>query len=169
MIFVDQDAAAFVAQLTKTLACQPDSELGISNLLEEINRRLGTEAISIFVLDEPHDELVLKYAAGPVRRSILGLRIPSQQGVVGWVVKFNDPLIVPSPGLDTRFFSGIDQKTGFITRSILCVPVVRDDRSVGAIEVLNKTTGSFTDDDLALVRELAATLANTYALLWTVN
>jgi GAF domain-containing protein len=169
MMFVDQDTTACVAQLTRALACQPDSEMGISSLLEEVNQRLGTEAISIFVLDERHDELVLKYAAGPVRRAILGLRIPSQQGVVGWVVKFNDPLIVPAPGLDQRFFSGIDQQTGFVTRSILCVPVVRNDRSVGAIEVLNKTTGSFTDDDLVFLRELATSLANTCALLWTVN
>lgn len=169
MNFVDQDAAAIVAQLTKALACQPDSELGISSLLEEVNRQLGTEAVSLFVLDELHDELVLKYAAGPVRRSVIGLRLPVRQGVVGWVVKFNDPLIVPAPGLDERFFSDIDQRTGFITRSILCVPVMRNGRSVGAIEVLNKKTGSFTDDDLTLLRELAASLADMCPLLWTVH
>lgn len=165
MIFMGQDELAFIAQVARALAKQPDPGLGLPELLEQINQYLGSEAISIFVLDEAKDELVLKYAAGPVAQHVLGLRLPLELGVVGWVVKFNDALIVPAPNLDARFFSGVDQQTNFVTHSIVCVPIAKGKRKLGALEVLNKLSGPFTDDDVVLLQELARTVVDTYASL----
>ena len=160
MIFMDLDAMAFLARVTKALVEQPNCELGLSGLMDEINQYFSTEAASFFVLDESHNELVLKYAAGPVSQKILGLRIPLGQGVVGWATQFNEPLIVPLPGLDSRFCSSVDEQSGFVTRSILCVPVTQADRNLGAIELLNKVTGPFIDDDVALLQDLASAFAD---------
>ncbi len=165
MIFIDQEALAFVACVARSLANQPDPELGLSELVDQIKQYFGIEAASIFALDEARNELVLKYATGTVSGQVIGMRLPVGLGVVGWVVKFNDPLIVPAPNLDPRFFSGVDQQTSFATQSILCAPIVRDDQKLGAIELINKTNGDFTDDDVNLLRELARTIADTYERL----
>jgi len=132
----------------------------IPELMEQINKCLHTEALSIFVLDEANLELVLEHAAGPVGEELLGMRIPVGQGVVGWVIKYADPLIVPKPGLDPRFLDDVDEQTGFVTRSILCVPIVSEGQTLGAIEVLNKTAGNFDDDDVVFLQEIAQFVAH---------
>ena len=159
--FMDERAQAFLAQATRDLAEQPG--FGISGLLHRVNGYLHSEATSVFVLDPSTNELVLAYAASPDVENVLGVRIRPGQGVVGWVVRYNEDLIVPSTTLDARFFSGIDKQTGFVTRSILCVPVARAGLVLGAIEALNKTTGHFNDEDVVLLREIAAFIAECLA------
>lgn len=157
---LDQDTLGFLAWVTKRLVEQPSFEKGMFELMEQVNGHLKTEALSIFMLDEPKEELVVKYAAGPVSQKVFGLRMPVGKGVVGWVVKHEETLIVPSANLDARFFSGIDAQTGFITRSILCVPIARHNQVIGAIEVLNKTTGDFHDEDVKLLEGVSNVIAN---------
>ena len=94
-----------------------------------------------------------------VSDQIIGLRLASGQGVIGWVVKYSEDLIVPYPGMDARFFEGVDEHTGFSTRSIACSPIHVGARTIGAIEVLNKIDGTFNDDDLVLLRAIARLLA----------
>ena len=159
MRFIDQETSAFLEQATKTMTGRPDLEGGIIEVMDRVNERLHTEESSIFVLDKPTGELVLRYAAGPVGQEIIGLRIPVGRGVVGWVVKYAEDLIVPSTSMDPRFFSGVDKQTGFVTRSILCVPMVQDDQAIGAIEAMNKTTGYFNDNDVVLLQGVADILA----------
>jgi GAF domain-containing protein len=166
LALLDQDAQDFVGRV-----CEALSEGALSAVLSQVNEYLHTEAISIFVLDSATDELVLQYAANPDRHDILGLRIPRGQGVVGWVVEHNEDLIVPSTNLDPRFFSGVDEKTGFSTHSILCVPIPAGDpvpdrgqapcrgQVIGAIEALNKSTGYFNADDAVLLCEIGRAVA----------
>ena len=152
---IEPNTLTFLTRITKALLAQPDFELGASELLEQVNQYLSTEAGSIFVLDKATEELVLKYASSPVASEVIGLRMPVGIGVVGWVVQYNEDLIVPSTGLDPRFFSGVDKKTGFVTKSILGVPISQSGQRLGAIEMLNKTTGSFNDDDVKLLQAIA--------------
>jgi GAF domain-containing protein len=110
-------------------------------------------------VDASTGDLILQYATGEVGPKIVGLRLPSGQGVVGWVVKYSEDLIVPYPGLDTRFFEGVDESTGFSTRSILCCPIVAAGQAIGAVEMLNKRQGTFNDDDRILLRAIARQVA----------
>ncbi len=160
-LFMDERAQAFVAQAARDLADRRG--LGIPELLHRVNEYLHSEAASVFVLDRSANELVLAYADSPDTKKLLGLRVLLGQGVVGWVVKYNEDLIVPSTALDARFFSGIDKQTGFVTRSILCVPVAMAGHVLGAIEALNKTTGHFNDEDVVLLQEIAALIAECLA------
>lgn len=162
--FLEHGDRAFLARLRQDLARQSDLEMALSGLIEQVNRHLATEAISIFELDEAAGELVIAHAAGPVCQRVVGLRMPMGQGVVGWVVGYNEPLIVPSTDLDPRFYSGIDEKTGFVTRSILCVPILSGDRVRGAVEVLNKTTGSFDDDDVVFLQAVVKMVSEAMLL-----
>ena len=110
-------------------------------------------------MDQSTGELVFSYACGEAGAKAIGFRLESGQGVVGWVVKHSEDLIVPYPGLDARFFEGVDERTGFSTNSILCGPIVVDETAIGAIEVLNKVEGTFNDDDLVVLRAIARQVA----------
>lgn len=157
--FLDEEAQAFIARVETMLSDADDLEAAIGQVMEEITAYLSAAALSIFVVDATSGELLLQFATGAVSDQLVGLRLQPDQGVVGWVVQHGEDLIVPYPGLDTRFFSGIDRRTGFSTRSILCSPIQHEEQVIGAMEVLNKRTGTFDDEDLMLLRALSHRLA----------
>jgi sigma-B regulation protein RsbU (phosphoserine phosphatase) len=166
MVFLEQEALDFLARVTRTLVKQPDPDLAILELMSQINAFFETEAISIFIWDESAGVLVLEHAVSPISDDIRGLKTPLGQGVVGWVARYNEPLIVPAPNLDPRFFSGVDERTGFYTRTILCVPIAKEGQVLGAIEALNKTSGHFNDDDRVLLQEIARVFVTFRTGLW---
>jgi GAF domain-containing protein len=153
--FLDAEAQEFIEGAGRLLSEQSDTDAAFDRVLADVTSFLGAEAASIFVVEGAGADLVIRYATGEVKQEIVGLRLPSGQGVVGWVVRHQEDLIVPYPGLDARFFEGVDESTGFSTRSILCSPIVLEERAVGAIELLNKRQGTFNDDDLVLLRAIA--------------
>jgi signal transduction histidine kinase len=84
------------------------------------------------------------------------LRLQIGEGIAGWVAQTEQPLICADPYEDPRFSRQFDKKSGFHTRSILCVPLKSQDRLVGVLEVLNKQDAStFTDDDLEMLTILS--------------
>lgn len=93
---------------------------------------------SLALLDDETAELVFVIVCGEVGPMLKGYRMPSNEGVVGWVVANQKPALIENARLDTRFSQRVDQKTGFVTRSILAAPLLGDDRVLGVVEVLNK-------------------------------
>jgi GAF domain-containing protein len=152
--FINQGAQDFVASMSEKLAHQADVDT-MMQVMMAVTGFLNAEELSIFVVDKATGDPVLQYATGKVGAKIIGIRLQSGQGVVGWVIRYNEDLIVPYPGLDTRFFEGVDRSTGFTTHSILCCPLRVSGRAVGAVEVMNKIEGTFNDDDLILLRAIA--------------
>jgi GAF domain-containing protein len=157
--FLDQEAQDFIASIGEGLVNQGD----VATALTRVTEFLAAEAGSVFVVDEPGGDVVLRYATGEVGEKIVGLRLKSGQGVVGWVVKYNEDLIVPYPGMDARFFEDVDESTGFSTRSILCSPIQVGGQTIGALEVLNKDEGTFNDDDQIVLRAVARLMAQVLA------
>jgi sigma-B regulation protein RsbU (phosphoserine phosphatase) len=157
--FLEEDARNLITSISEGLADPADVDAALAETMVQVRQFLTAEELSIFLVDEPGGDLVLRYASGEVGNRIIGLRLQSGQGVVGWVVKYSEELIVPYPGMDVRFFDGVDQRTGFTTRSILCSPIRVDGRTIGAIEVLNKKEGTFNDDDLTFLRVVTRLVA----------
>src|SRR3989304_6685305 len=89
------------------------------------------------------------------REVLEGVRIPRGQGVVGWVVENRQPLFVPDASKDPRFFSTVDKKFGFQTRTLMCVPLITKGRVLGALEVVNcKDGGHFSEEDIPFLETL---------------
>jgi signal transduction histidine kinase len=83
------------------------------------------------------------------------MRLPAGQGIVGWVIEHGEPVLVSDVSQDPRFFNKFDQQTGFTTHSLICVPLQVGQQVTGAIEVVNKNNGPFTQEDLRLLTWLA--------------
>ncbi len=130
-------------------------------ILDVARRVLGAEAASLFLVNEKGD-LELSAARGGLRDSG-GPRItvPRGKGIAGWVLDTGKPLLVPDAYRDPRFFADVDRKTGFKTRSILCVPLVRAGKEIGVLQGLNpRGREAFDQSDLeafAAYAVLAAT------------
>jgi len=122
---------------------------------------LDADDASLLLIDEETDELVFVLVYGTVREILPGYRFDRRQGIAGWVVERGEPAIVNNVRSDVRFFSMFDERFGFVTRSLIAVPLAARGRVLGVIEVLNKRFGrDFTDDDASLLSILATLAAS---------
>ncbi len=110
--------------------------------------------------DEDEERLVCRAAFHPGKdERLIGQHVLSGKGIVGWVVQSNEGTIVSDPAHDGRFYPHIDKSSGFLTTSILAVPIHLRNRTLGVLEVVNKRDGRFTAKDLAYAEMLAASAA----------
>ena len=133
--------------------------LDLGSLLNDIKTRapkvVGAERCSIFLLDQEKNELVLESTGE--RRSY---RMPADRGIAGWVVTHGVGQTVNDVEQDARWYDGIGREADFVTRSILCVPMKVKDRTIGAMQLLNKQGAkTFNDQDMQLLTTLAAQAA----------
>jgi sigma-B regulation protein RsbU (phosphoserine phosphatase) len=141
-------------------AQQITSEENLIKLLDQILHHamvvLRAEDGSLLLLDEDKYELVFAVVHGDIRGELRGYRIGGDIGIAGWVATEGEPLIVDNPRQDWRFSPQIDEAFGFVTRSIVCVPMITRGKLVGVIELLNKYDGNkFIETDATLLSILA--------------
>jgi Nif-specific regulatory protein len=149
--------------VTRQLALARDTQSLMERIASESTRLLDADRASIFVWDRENKQLVARPALGVSGGE---LRVPDNFGIVGDVLASGQPAIVHDVRQDPRFGGSIDSKSGYQTRSLICVPLVdATGQRVGVFEVINKKTGQFDDDDRATLELLGAqvtvALANT--------
>jgi GAF domain-containing protein len=116
---------------------------------------------SLMLVDEETDELVFVLVHGAVRETMTGHRFDRRKGIAGWVAERGEPAIVGNVRTDARFLPEMDERFGFVTRSLVAVPLAARGKVLGVIEVLNKRSGEeFTDDDASVLSILAALSAS---------
>jgi Nif-specific regulatory protein len=142
--------------------CQKmNSERDLGALLDLIAREatslLDCERASIFLLDRERNELWSKVALG----SDEILRFDARRGIAGTAALTGNVINVKDAYSDPRFYTAIDDRTGYRTRNVLAVPVRNQDGAiVGSFEVLNKHQGAFTARDEESLFALASNAAN---------
>jgi len=143
-------------QLTSTLEQEPL----LRNILENAVNILNCEAGTLFLMDEPTGDLIFRVTVGPVATNLLGQRIPAGTGIVGRAVQLRAPVIENDGQRSTTRYEGPDKQTGFISRSLLAVPMQIKDRVLGVIEVINRRDGlPFVEDDQNLLTAFAGQAA----------
>jgi len=127
--------------------------------LQRIIDFVGAEGGALFMLEE--DGKVLHCTSCIGGTDIVGLKLNSDEGIVGRSVQTNIGEIVRDVSKDPNFHTAVDEETGFTTRSILCAPMSVKDERIGAIELVNKKSGDglFEDDDLHLLQSLSSSAA----------
>lgn len=136
------------ALLSSTL----DLKAVLAEVLNKAGAVLKAEASNIMLLDEAAGELVYEVALGEAGPRIMELqRLKVGTGISGWVAQNLKPLLAEDAYKDPRFFPGFDEKTGFRTKSVLCIPLFAKGRLIGVAEIMNKKGGvPFTPADQAL-------------------
>lgn len=139
------------------------SQENLLNLLDQILYNamgvLKAEDGSLLLLDEETNELVFVLVHGDIKSKLRGHRIASREGIAGWVASQREPLIVNNPRQDRRFSMEVDEEFSFITRSVLCVPMITRGKLIGVIELLNKREAEFSEADATLLLILAQVAA----------
>ncbi len=127
-----------------------------ATIIEQAKAVFKAEASSLIFLDSEKNELFFEVATGEKGEALKEIRFPSDQGIAGWIIKNEKPLLVEDVSSDRRFYKGVDKKSDFITRSIIGTPVYIDGKVIGLIEVLNPIDKKpFQEADLELLRIFA--------------
>jgi len=136
----------------------------VSKIIAEIvamtRQTLKASASSVLLIDGNGQDLLFEFADGTAGGTLKQVKLRIESGIAGWVARHGKPLIVNDVTKDQRFYGEVDEATGFITRSILCAPLVSSGRVIGVVEVLNKLDGNdFSNQDLEALTAVAATAA----------
>jgi HD-GYP domain-containing protein (c-di-GMP phosphodiesterase class II) len=124
--------------------------------MEATTRLMKAEAGSLLLVDEEKGQLHFDVVLGDKEEDIKTISLNFGEGIAGWVAQHGKPLIVNSPEKDRRFFKGVDEKTEFKTKNIICVPIKVKEKIIGVLEAVNKQDGGrFDEEDLFLFTSLA--------------
>lgn len=125
-------------------------------VLDQAMETLQAEAGSLWLFTEDGTELLPLVARGPKADGLKGLRLKRNEGLAGQVASSMEPLLISDVGADPRWAKRFDDATGFVTRSLLCVPMINKGKSIGCLQLINKQGGRlFSDRDLYLFMSLA--------------
>jgi GAF domain-containing protein len=123
-------------------------------------------ASSIFLLDTETDELVFEAVAGEGAQTLIGQRFPSSTGVAGWALVTRQPLVVDDLTADTRFSQEAAESTGYVPKALMAVPLLVEDRALGVLEVLDRSSEQpFSLADMNLLGLFASQAAVALDLL----
>ncbi len=147
-----------ILQISRRLNRNEDMERLLVELAEAATRLIGADRASIFLWDKPNKLLVGRPALGVEGGE---LRIPHDAGIVGQVLHSGSARRVDhAGGGQSEINRRIDARTGYQTRTLLCVPLRgRRGELFGVFEMINKLAGNFTDEDQETLEELAGQAA----------
>ncbi len=144
----------------------PDADVHalLSRILGWALEAVDSENGSLLLLDEETGELVFVEVHGPYRDVLTGYRLPPGEGIAGWVVSNRQAELITDVQREPRFFPMVDQTTGFRTTSLICVPLIHEGRTLGAIETVNRRGGEpFSEEDLDVLLLVAHLATETLA------
>jgi len=126
-------------------------------IVEAIRVFMDAERCTLFQYDEASDELWSKVFSGP---RIEEIRVKNGEGIAGYVMQTGEWVRIADAASDPRFQSKFDRKSGFVTKSVLCVPLINvQGRRIGVVQVINKHHGEFVERDAELLAALNAQAA----------
>ncbi|WP_141733552.1 sensor histidine kinase [Oligoflexus tunisiensis] len=154
----------FLLESAKAMAEIRDLDRLLDFLAKQSIKAIRADRCSIFLLDTDGKSLWSKVALG-----VQMIKFPKDTGIAGYTVTTGNAIIMDDPYSDIRFNRDIDKQTGYLTQSILSVPMfTSDERIIGSFELINKKDGKFTEQDLDYLQAFAnqAALAIEMSLLY---
>jgi HD-GYP domain-containing protein (c-di-GMP phosphodiesterase class II) len=133
-------AAWALLEAVRELSGELELDVLLSRAMDVSTSLVKADRSSLFLYDRPKDELWSKIAQG---LDTLVLRFPASKGLAGHAARTGEIVRVPDAYEDPRFNREFDEKTGYRTRAVLCVPMTesRGHHVLGVIQVLNKQGG----------------------------
>ena len=131
-------------------------------IMKEITHLMDADRSTLYLVDHKKKEIWSKIA---LKAEIKEIRQKMGVGISGYVAASGENINIPDAYQDSRFDPSTDKRTGYRTRSILCLPVWEPTTSqqqrvvLGVIQVLNKRVGHFTAEDEGILEAVASEVA----------
>jgi sigma-B regulation protein RsbU (phosphoserine phosphatase) len=151
---INPEHFASLLKIGLRLTAERDLDRLLRTIMEETTAVMDADRSSLYLIDTERGEMWAKISQGT---GVIDIRFPVGVGVAGAVGTTGEVINIADAYNDGRFNPEFDRKTGYRTKSILCAPL-RNTRGeiIGAIQVLNKRTGSFGSEDETLLTALSS-------------
>ncbi len=149
---------ALVQEVGRALSAAMDLESLLTLIVENISLLMEADRSTLYLLSEDGQFLWSRLAQGNEKVEI---RLKTGEGIAGWVASSGETINITDAYNDDRFQPSYDQKTGYRTQSILCIPMRNHvGKIIGVVQVLNKKDGPFDKNDEDLLAALASLAAS---------
>jgi phosphoserine phosphatase len=146
-----------ILDVTRALGVTVDLDPLLARIAAAATDVLDCERATVFLCDHAKGELFSRIATGMEGAPIQEIRFGMDKGIAGEVATTGKGVNIPDPYADPRFNPDFDRKSGFVTKSLLTLPLGgHDGKIVGVLQVLNKRGGPFGDRDERLLSALGA-------------
>jgi GAF domain-containing protein len=149
------DGLLAISSLTRALGGKAQlSDVGalIWVLIRQI---VPCDAMALFVPNDTHDQVVVRFAAGAHAHALRGVTRPAATGIAGWVAVKRTPIVNGEPILDLGFRADMSPAL----RSSIAVPLVESDAVIAVLALYSTEFLAFTDDQLRILELLGPNLA----------
>lgn len=153
------DEQTTLNEISQAVTSTLDLQKTLKLITDHTTRLLDVDATSVVLHDRRAGDLWFAAASGLAADFVMEKRLRLGQGILGWVTEYGEAIIVDDVERDARHFSDFDEKSGFRAKSMVCVPLKTMGQTIGAIEVINKRNGRFTQEDVHLLSLIAAPAA----------
>lgn len=154
---LDAERAQALVEIGLALSSTLDTDALLALVVDRTAHLVSADGATLFLVDPATGELWSKVLKGSQLREI---RLEPGRGVAGWVARSGRAAAVADAYEDERFDPGVDRRSGYRTRSIVCAPLVgRDGEVSGVLEVVHRKPGVFGPDAQRLVAAVASQAA----------
>jgi sigma-B regulation protein RsbU (phosphoserine phosphatase) len=144
-----------LVEASKLINSSIEADQLFASILTVARKELDVERATLYFVDEARQEIWTKVA-----EQSAAIRLPFGRGLSGTVAATGQEIILHDAYADPRFDRSQDARTGFRTRSMLCVPIRnRNGKVVGVLQLLNKMHGSFGEKDLRFLAAISDHMA----------
>ncbi|MFB3922746.1 MAG: PP2C family protein-serine/threonine phosphatase [Terriglobia bacterium] len=148
---------SFLVEASKALNSTLDLAELLGRILEVAKTHTEAERGTLFLVDDKTNEIWSLIAHGLEKQEI---RLPIGKGIAGHVAQTGEVVLIPDAYSDPRFNPEVDKRTGYRTRSILCLPIRnKTGKIIAALQLLNKQRGPFTEEDSEFLLTLSGHMA----------
>jgi GAF domain-containing protein len=163
----DRERLDLLYDLGKRLASMRDAHELITHATQRMRDFFAAEGCSVLLLDPTGREfrfsISMNRTGSATNPEVLErIGFPADRGVAGWVLRHGEGLFVPDVERDERFYKGVDEQTGAVTRSLMCVPLRTFSGAIGVVELMNPVVTSTPQDDVNFLGAIANDVAAAY-------
>lgn len=145
----------------KQLNSNIELEEVFQDILLQTVQVVGAEAGTLWVLNKEQEVIEAVASHGPSAEAILHIKMRKDEGIVGKVIMTGQPHLIENVALDSSWANRVDHSSGFVTKSMITVPLAVKGVVLGALQLLNKQKRAFfSEQDITL----SVALANQSAL-----
>jgi GAF domain-containing protein len=157
----DPFSAAVAAEVLAAAAARREL---LQSIVEVARAIFGAKAASVAVLDEAAGDFVFEAVAGAGEGDLVGTHFRAGQGLAGAAAATGEPMVIDDLRADRRFARDVAEDTGYVPDAMMVAPLLRGERTLGVLSVLDRQRLRPGLDDLHLLEAFAGQAAQALEL-----
>lgn len=115
---------------------------------------------SVILYDAAKDKLVFTYVIGAKASDLTGLELDPARGIAGAVFQSGQLRVSDDVSKEADHDTQVEEQTQYVTRNMVTAPLKSPEgKTLGVMQVLNKETGRFDENDVEVLEILGGQIA----------